>query len=280
MRIVDVHTHVYPDDLAGEITRSLRHEGLFEACCDGTVEDLRRFMRTDGVARSVNLPVATRKEQVVGINRKMVVFNRSSPGDVVSLGAMHPEFGEVGDVEEEIRYLAWNGVKGIKMHPEYQRFYPDDPSVFPIYEACRLHGLIVHFHAGFDFPDPGHIRATPQRLKAVTKIGGLKIVFAHMGGFRMWEDVLKHLAGTSAYLDTAFVSTMAPADLASIVRAHGADKVLFGSDFPWTRANAIRMLIDRAIEDVSEREKIFHANADRLFDPPVTEMKNLRSSEF
>ena len=267
-RIIDVHTHVYPDEHAGDITRSLRREGLFEPCCGGTAAELRNFMRLDGIAKSVNLPVATKKEQVTGINRKMIRFNQTSPEDVVCLGSMHPEFEEVGDVDEEIAFLALNGIKGIKLHPEYQQFYPDDSSVFPIYDACRRYGLIVHFHAGFDFPDPDHIRATPERLKEVTKIGGLKIIFAHMGGFRMWEGVLRHLAGTEAFLDTAFISTMKPEEFRAVAEAHGVEKILFGSDFPWTRARDIRTLVETAVEDPVAREKIYHQNAEKLFGFP------------
>ncbi len=264
MRLVDAHTHFYPDDLAVSITRSLHRDGMFEACCDGTSRDLRRFMNLDGVDVSVNLPVATKKEQVRGINRKMIGFNRGSPGDVLCFGSMHPDFGGAGEVREEIHFLASNGIRGIKLHPEYQRFYPDDPRLFDIYWACREYGLVIAFHAGFDFPYPDQIRAVPERLKEVTKIDGLKLIFAHLGGYQMWDDVLKHLVGTSAYFDTAFISTIKTSELLEVVRRHGGDKILFGSDFPWARASEIRKIIEGAFENREIRDGIFHKNAEKL----------------
>lgn len=262
--LIDVHTHFYPDAIADKTIRALQKEGEFVACCDGTAASLRRFMHEDGVSISLNLPVATRNDQVRGINRKMIEFNRTGPGDVVCFGCMHPRFREVGDVAEEIGFLAANGVKGIKLHPEYQDFDPDDPALADIYEACRDFGLVILFHAGFDFPNPGRIRALPEKLKAVTTVPGLKMIFAHLGGYRMSGAVLRHLAGTGAWFDTAYTHELEDSVLRAVIDRHGEDKILFGSDFPWARAGVIRRKIENAFPDPEVRERIFHRNAELL----------------
>jgi hypothetical protein len=221
-------------------------------------------MIRDNVSLSINLPVATRKEQVQGINRKMIEFNAGNKGDIFCFGAMHPQYGKAGSVREELHFLSENGIKGIKLHPEYQQFYPDDPQMSEIYEVCCEVGLIIAFHAGFDFPYPDHIRSTPERLKEVTKIKGLKLIFAHLGGYRMWDGVLKYLAGTGAYFDTAFIEGVESSSLLEIITKHGEDKILFGTDFPWARAAAIRKIIEGAVCCPDTRKKIFYKNAERL----------------
>ena len=273
MKLIDIHTHHFPDAIAQQSIAALWKEGKFEACGDGTVAALREFMDKDEVSISVNLPVATKKEQVCGINRKMIEFNAGSPGDVICFGAMHPEYRKVGNVLEELQFLAENGIKGIKLHPEYQRFYPDDPDVYEIYEACRRFGIIVTFHAGFDFPYPDHIRSTPERLKEVTKIEGLKLVFAHLGGYRMWDGVLKYLVGTGAYFDTAFIEGIESSSLLEIITKHGEDKILFGTDFPWARAETIKTIIERAVPCKETKNKIYYKNAEYLLNPVAKQKK-------
>jgi predicted TIM-barrel fold metal-dependent hydrolase len=264
MKLIDTHTHFFPDSIARQSIAALSKEDKFEACGDGTVAALRQFMKKDKVSLSVNLPVATKKEQVQGINRKMIEFNAGSPGDVICFGAMHPEYQKAGNVREELHFLVENGIKGIKLHPEYQQFYPDDPGMCEMYEVCAELGLIIAFHAGFDFPYPDHIRSTPERLKEVTKIAGLKLIFAHLGGYRMWDGVLKYLAGTSAYFDTAFIEGIERAVLLEIIEKHGDDKIVFGTDFPWARAETIRKIIDDAVPCPETKNKIFCKNAERL----------------
>jgi predicted TIM-barrel fold metal-dependent hydrolase len=262
--IIDVHTHFYPDDIAADAVRALTKPGEFEACGDGTAAGLRSFMRQDGIALSVNLPVATRKEQVRGINRRMIAFNAQNSGEIFCFGTMHPEFFRIGDIREEICFLKDNGIRGIKMHPDYQQFYPDEPRMAAVYEACRDYGLVISFHAGFDFPFPDLTHGTPERFHAVTTIPGLKVILAHLGGYRFSEGVLKHLAGRPVWFDTAFTSGMDPALAREIILNHGPDRILFGSDFPWQRAGAIRRKIEQAVPEPALREAIFHVNARNL----------------
>jgi predicted TIM-barrel fold metal-dependent hydrolase len=269
MKIIDVHVHFYPDHIAGDAVRALTKTGEFEPCCDGTIGGLRQFMKKDGVGLAVNLPVATKKEQVAGINRRMIELNKQGDGDVLCFGTMHPEYGRLGNIREELQYLAENGVKGIKLHPDYQEFYPDEQKMTAVYEACRDYGLIISFHAGFDYPFPELTHGTPERFREVTKINGLKLIFAHMGGYRVSDGVLKYLVGTDAYFDTAFTFAMDEKLMGVIVDKHGGDRILFGSDFPWARQGAIKRKVEQAVADPEVRENIFHRNAEKLLDLPA-----------
>jgi len=263
MRVIDIHTHFFPDNIAKASIDFLEKEADIKAYSDGTIASMRKYMKEDGVDICVNQPVATKKEQVMSINRKMIEFNKTNK-DVITFGAMHPDFYLTGDVAEEMEFIAKNGIKGIKLHPEYQDFFPDEERVKGIYEACRKNNLIILFHAGIDFAYDREVRATPERLKQVTTINGLKLIFAHFGSYKMYDGVLKHLAGTSAYFDTAYTADMDLKDAAAIIKSHGPDKIVFGTDFPWERASNVRKNIENAVTDKTSLEKIFHENAEKL----------------
>ena len=262
MRIIDVHTHFFPDSIAKETIRTLEAEGRGKSASDGTSKSLKEFMATDNVSVSVNAPVATKKEQVKGINRKMIEFNGNSR-DIICFGAMHPDFSSIGNVKEEVEFMAKNGIKGIKLHADYQDFYPDDMKLYGIYDSCRKNNIAILFHAGKD-PAFKEARATPERLAQVAKIDGLKVIFAHMGSLGMWEDVVKHLVGKKVYFDTSDTVKTGNNLFKEIVIKHGTDKILFGSDFPWARASDIIKKVEETVNYAVAREMIFHKNAEEL----------------
>jgi predicted TIM-barrel fold metal-dependent hydrolase len=200
-----------------------------KAFYDGTVTGLLDSMERCGVATSVVQPVATKACQVPGINDWAASI---SGGGVIAFGAMHPE---AENPAAEIARMAALGLRGMKLHPEYQTFAPDEPRLEPIYEAAVAHDMTVFFHAGADAVQET-VRGTPRAFSAVLEaFPHMRVVLAHLGGFRVWNDVAEMLVGQNVYLDTAFTLGHLPdADFVEIVHAHGAEKVLFGSDGPWT----------------------------------------------
>jgi uncharacterized protein len=264
LKVIDVHTHFFPDAIAADTVRHLESISGVKAYGDGTLASLRKFMKEDSVAISINAPVATKPEQVVSINRKMIEHNSQPENrDVICFGAMHPMFGREGNFAEEIEFIAKSGIKGIKMHPEYQQFYPDDGKLKPLYEACVKYGIIILFHSGEDFAFEDY-HSTPKRFVETAKIRGLKLILAHMGAYRMWDEVYKQLVGKDVYFDTAYCDEMEPGVFKGLIKEHGPDKILFGTDFPWERAAVIIKKIDENVESADDREKIFHLNAEKL----------------
>jgi hypothetical protein len=265
MRIIDVHTHFFPDEIAKKTIDYLSQKGMVKAYGEGALESLKEHMAKDGVSLSINAPIATKPEQVISINRKMIEYNKAG-GNVICFGTMHPFFYKTGNVEEELEFIARNGIKGIKMHTEYQEFYPDDGTVRKVYAACEKNGLVILFHAGADAAyDFSSTHGTPKRFAAMIKANPkLKAILAHMGGFRMWDQVYRELVGKNVYFDTAYSSEMDDGVFKGMIKEHGPDKVLFGTDFPWERAAAIIEKINKCVEDPSGREKIFHKNAEKL----------------
>ncbi len=229
MKIIDIHTHAWPDAVAPNAIAALQSKGTLTAFYDGTVDGLADIMRRSGVSASVVQPVATKASQVPGINDWAASI---SGRGVIAFGAMHPE---VDDPAIEIARMAALGLRGMKLHPEHQAFAPDEPRLAAIYEAAIAHDMTVFFHAGADELHET-VRGTPQSFSAMlAAFPRMRVVLAHLGGFRVWNDVAEVLVGQNVYLDTAYTLGHLPdADFVEIVHAHGAEKILFGSDGPWT----------------------------------------------
>ncbi len=263
--LIDIHTHFYPEDIAKNTIKKLSLQAGFKFYGEGTIDSLKQFMIKDGVDISVNAPVATKPEQVKSINKRMIEYNNKEK-NIICLGAMHPVFGKIGNVREEIEFLAKNNIKGIKMHPEYQNFYPDDGGLKTIYETCTKNNIFILFHAGADAAfDFDNAKGIPRRFKQVIKsYPDLKIILAHMGGYQIWDYVYKELVGLNVYFDTAFCNEMEDNILVSLIKAHGYDKIIFGTDFPWERASVLKEKICKIVDGEEYRKMIFSLNAKKI----------------
>jgi uncharacterized protein len=231
VRIIDIHTHAWPDAVAEKAVSSLMSRGTLKASYDGTIAGLLGKMDRSGVDVSVMLPVATKPSQVASINdwAASIATDR-----IVAFGSMHPD---LADAPAEVARMAALGLRGLKLHPEHQAFAPDEPRLAPVYEAAVEHDMTVLFHAGHDELHET-LRGTPESFATVLDgFPGMRVVLAHLGGYRVWNRVAEVLVGRDVYLDTAYTLGHLPdADFVEIVHAHGAEHVLFGSDGPWTDA--------------------------------------------
>ncbi|MCK4982135.1 MAG: amidohydrolase family protein [Victivallaceae bacterium] len=134
-----------------------------------------------------------------------------------------------------ISKIAAMGLKGVKMHPEFQNFCFEDESLFPIWEACIENDIFVLTHTGGDVAFSAPYNSDPRRLKAFHKrFKELKLVLAHLGSWGMWDEAEEFIAGLPVYLDLAFtLGRITDEQLVRIIRKHGAERVLFGTDSPW-----------------------------------------------
>lgn len=197
---------------------------------DGSLEGLRALQKRDGVDYSVVLNIATNPHQQASVNN--FAISLKSVEEIIPFGSVHPDSP---DALDELERLKENGIKGVKLHPDYQGFFIDEDKMLPIYEKIGSLGLITVLHSGVDigYPDPVH--CTPERLASVLDaFGGSPVVAAHFGGLCARLQTLEHLAGKNIYLDTAYCYGMlTPAKAKELIDVHGADKILLGSDAPW-----------------------------------------------
>lgn len=229
--IIDFHTHAFPDDIHEKAIETLSaNSGNMKPYTDGSVGSLLEKMDSYGVDKAVVLNIATNVRQMQKVNDFAAYIN----GDrIISFGSVHPD---APDAIEELYRIKELGLTGIKLHPDYQDFFVDDEKMFPIYEKAAELGFITAFHAGLDLGIYNPIHCPPEKLARVLPIfKGAPVVAAHFGGFELWNDVEKYLVGKDIYFDTSFCYSRMPCEQArKIVKTHGADKILLGSDIPWS----------------------------------------------
>jgi uncharacterized protein len=259
--IIDFHTHIFPDELAVKAIDKLKqHAPGAMNYTDGTLSGLKASMKAAGIDVAVTLPIATKPEQVDTINKGCAVLKST---EIVPFGTIHPE---TKDIDAALDILVRDKIQGIKLHPEYQDFYIDDPWYFPIYDALSARNLIVVFHAG---KDPGPFtcdHALPPALRRVhTAFPRLTIVASHMGGWQVWPEVEEELAGLPIWFDTSATAPyLDKNEFVRIVRKHGVERILFGTDSPWFDARETLDWIAGLPLSSAEKEKILGRNARQL----------------
>ncbi len=201
----------------------------------------------------------------------------------MGFGTIHPEFEGYRD---EIQRMKELGIKGVKFQPDFQKFYPDNERMFPIYAELIKAGLIILFHSGHEIKPVDLVYSTPQRLARVLDAmqseinnydyrvqidgkpsGPVKFIAAHLGGYRMWDEVEEHLVGRDLYFDASYAfGRMDPARAVRIIRCHGSDRILFGSDFPFAQQGKDIQAVLQLDMGQEEKKRILGQNALRLLD--------------
>ncbi len=232
--ILDFHTHIFPEKIAGKTISALSEKGGIPAYCNGMLDGLLASMEEAGVDISVVLPVVTAPKQFESIHRFAMELNEREYGaqKLISFGGIHPD---TEHYKEELNFIVSHGFKGIKLHPDYQQTFIDDIKYKRIISYATELDLAIVTHAGFDVGYPEVTHCTPKRtLDMLKEVKPEKMVLAHMGGMNFWDEVEEYLVGENVYLDTAYViDEMKEEQFFRIVKNHGVDKILFASDSPW-----------------------------------------------
>ncbi len=248
--IIDIHTHIFPEKIAASTVKKLELLSHTRSFSDGSASGLKASMSRAGVDASLVLPVATNPHQVPHVNDSSARINDLGPETgIYSLGCIHPDFD---GYKEELARVASLGLKGVKLHPEYQGVDFDDIRYLRILDRCGELGLAVLSHAGLDIGFPGKDNCSPAMvLRALKQVGPVKLALAHMGGWRQWDQVEELLWDTQVYMDTSYalgaisplegdsyyrpeeLPLMEEAQFMGMVRKFGADRIMFGTDSPW-----------------------------------------------
>ena len=272
--IIDFHTHTFPEKIAHQTIDKLSHAAMIHPFTDGTAEGLLGSMEKAEIDFSLILPVATSPRQVESVNEASAELNADDT-PLLSYGCMHPEFG---DFRAELSRVVSLGLRGIKIHPVYQGVDLDDVRFLRIFDRAAELGLSVVTHTGDDIGYPGVVRCSPQMAaNALREIGDFSLICAHMGGWGVWDEAIQYLAGTSCLIDTAFSTgfitsidgkqgdrMLSPGQFMKLVDAFGPERILFGTDSPWSDADeSVRFIKELPLSDEA-REKIFYGNAAEL----------------
>ena len=229
---IDVHTHIWPDRIAPAVLQNMVGTFGYPAVGINTVDGIKEHMRASGVDKSVVLGVVERLEHLPGANDWLISIQDDM---LVPFGAMHPD---LEDKPAEVRRMREAGIKGFKLHPMVNSYYPDDPRMFPFYEEMG-DDMVVEIHSGrWAHTQPGDtVWAEPARImNVVRQFPKLKLIALHLGGFYMLDEAERELIGReNVLIDTTWppaLKVLGSETLAGIVSRHGAEKVCFGTDFP------------------------------------------------
>ena len=234
--IIDFHTHIFPEKIAKTTIDALASKGGNIPYTDGTIQGMLDAMARSNADICVTLPVLTKASQFESVTNFALSVNERFKNDkkrLISFGGMHPD---CEDIDAKMCYLKSMGIKGVKIHPDYQGTYIDDNRYIEIIKCAKKYDMIVVTHSGVDDGYIGEtVKCPPERvLKVIEQVNHDKLVLAHYGGHKQWEEVFKLLAGKNVYFDTAFTLHEIDEKLfKDILYKHGEDKILFATDCPW-----------------------------------------------
>jgi predicted TIM-barrel fold metal-dependent hydrolase len=259
LEIIDFHAHVYPDRIAQKASESIASFYDIAAQYPGRVSTLRERGDAGGISRFVIHSVATTPEQVRSINEFIARTVAENAQRFVGFAAIHPDCDDIyGEIDRAIGL----GLRGLKIHPDFQRFPVDGPGACRIFEAAQGR-LPVLIHTGdirYDYSNPDRVARVLDRYPELTVIG------AHFGGWSQWMQAARVLAGRpNLFVDTSSsLYAIAPEQARALIRLYGAERVLFGSDFPmWDPALELTLLARVGLTD-DERERVLWRNAREL----------------
>lgn len=259
--IIDFHVHIFPDKIAKGAIEKLSKRAKIPAYTDGSLKDTNEKMIAANVDVAVALSIATNVKQTKNVNDFAIEINKCD--NIVSFGSIHPEDT---NYKSELDRLSDSGIKGIKLHPDYQDFFIDEKRMLPIYEYILKKGFVLIFHSGLDAGLPSPVHATPERVKNVLSMfSGEKVCLAHMGGFNMHDKLMEILMGKDIYIDTSCVAEYIGNEIFEmLIKTHRRDRVLFATDSPWnTFDTAVKNIKALDIDD-EYKDMILFENAKKL----------------
>lgn len=258
--IIDFHTHMFPDKIAKGTIDLLAGICKVTPYGDGTYTGLLDSAREAGIDLCIALPAVTKISQVESINRFAAKYQEKP---IISFGGIHPACENYKEILREIKNL---GMKGIKLHPDYQDMYFNDIRYKRLIAFASELELIVSVHAGVDPKCPEDVHCTPKMAREVIReVQPEKLVLAHLGGNLLWNDIERELVGLDVFFDTGVVlDHISQEQFLRIVRNHGADKILFATDFPWKSQKKFKKPLSDMPLSPKEKDLIFSENACRL----------------
>lgn len=254
MHLYDVHTHAFHPKIADKVLEQLNGHYGITPIGNGTAEDLAIRIDHAGLDRFVVHTAATAPDQVIPANNWAIDLKKRFE-QAIPFGSVHPEYE---GWEKQLDRLESHGIKGLKLHPEFQGFWLDDTALDPIFEAATGR-FAVMVHIG-DKPAPKDNPSCPMKLLRIReKFPDLTLIGAHMGGYLHWEWALAcGLIGSDIYIDTSSsLPYMNDETLAKIMRTHPRERILFGSDYPlFDPGQEMELLKDRAKLTSKELDEI------------------------
>jgi predicted TIM-barrel fold metal-dependent hydrolase len=265
---LDVYINsAFDEAMHTELSRELVKQLLLgsDAAATHTIPNLVAEMDRVGFGRATVLPIA------IGLpfgddssERWLDAIERSPARDrLVPFASVHPHWSGWRD---QLRSAAARGARGIKVHPEFQRLFPDETAMMEVYEECDRLGLVVLFHAGRSGIEPEFVRkyALLRRYEpAVTAFPQVQFVLGHAGARDVADAMRLASRHENVWLE---ITGQGVTQLDAILDENGSDRILFGSDWPfYPLAATLAKVLLVTERRPGMRAAILRGNADRLF---------------
>ena len=264
--LIDVHTHIFADKIAAKATEFLTEYYSISVPYKGTLTELAQIAIKDQFDAIVCFNAATKPTQVKKANDWIIKHIPSQIDEmlkIVRFGCYH-----VGDKnwKNEIDRLRSAGIKGIKIHPEFQNIDLSDERLYPFFEEIR-DDFVVLVHVGDPVISQDN-RSTPRKIaKLALKFPRTRFIAAHMGGYLFWDDAIEQLRDVNVWVDTSSAMEYITQEKAKeLLDAFGVERILLGSDYPMQTPGGAMRLLDERMPWLTggDRDRIFGNNAAEL----------------
>ena len=272
--IIDFHTHIFSPQIKKNRDKYLDRDPCFAMLYSdakaklATADELISSMDKDGIDISVVANYGwTTHDFCVETNDYILESIARYPKRLVGLCSVQPNSYDAAI--EEIERCVQGGIKGIgEMRPDMQLFdLRDDEIMAPFVEVMLKHRLILLIHAsepvGHSYPGKGAV--TPDMLYPfITSVPELAIVCAHWGGGLPFYALMPEVkqAMKNVYFDTAASPFLyQPQVYQQVIQLAGADRILFGSDYPLMPPSRLLKEIDSLGIDSNSKDMILARNA-------------------
>ena len=259
-KVINSHCHIYPSKIAARAVEGIGDFYDLHMSLNGSVDDLIKDGNKVGVVHYLVHSVATTPKQVKSINEFISEEVNAHPDLFTGFGTLHPDSE---DIEADLDYLIELGLKGVKVHPDFQQFALNEERAFKMGEAIDERGLPIMIHCG----DFRYEYSNPEQLKPfLEKFPNMLVIGAHFAGWSMWEEATKELAGTpNLIVDlSSSLYALSPETAKELIHAYGADRVLWATDFPMWESESEMAMFDKIELTEEERNMILYENAAKL----------------
>lgn len=259
-KVINSHCHIYPEKIASKAVEGIKNFYDLNMSLNGRTDDLIKDGSKVGVVHYLVHSVATTPKQVKSINEFISYEVKSHNGLFTGFGTLHPDSD---DIEGDFNYLCDLGLKGVKLHPDFQLFALNEKKAFDLGEVIAAGDVPLLIHCGdfrYNYSNP------EQLIPFLDKFPDLTVIGAHFAGWSMWEDATRQLSGReNLYVDLSSSLYALSAETANeLIHAYGTDKVLWGTDYPmWDSVSEMEYFKKIDLTD-EERSMILYENAAKL----------------
>lgn len=271
MTVIDTHAHIFPAKIAAAAAKAT---GTFYETAQtptrppldamishgGTAEELLACAKDAGISKMLVFSCATTPAQVDSITNFIHRECEAHP-EFLGAGTMHIDYPDFDSACERMCSL---GIRGIKLHPDIQKFRVDDERLLPLYEIMQARGMYLISHTG----DNRYSYSNPDKLLHLAEqFPRMDFICAHFAGWSEWELARKIMKRDNIYMDTSStIGFSSPETAKQAFSAFDPTHIFFGTDYPmWDPKTELASILDLGLPD-DILEGVLHRNFERFLE--------------